>query len=79
MKFLEISPNVLVNLQSVDAIEIEDDVRSKVYVGTRVFETFIPFSTLIGMLKMSQESSSPIEEMASDIRNLRENSQTFSG
>ena len=76
MKYLSISPTVMVRMDSIDAIEMSEDGSARVYVDNKTFESFIPMVTFMEMLN----SSSGVEEsMASDIRQLRNNSQFYGG
>lgn len=74
MKYLSISPTVMVSMAAIDAIEVQEDV-TKVYVGNKDFDTLIPLSTLVEVLNSNHEESS----IASDIRQLREDSQFYGG
>lgn len=71
MKALMISPTVLVNLSSIEAVE-EGETGTIVHVSGRQFQTLIPISTFIEL--MNKDSG-----MESDIRQLRQTSQFFGG
>ena len=76
MKYLSISPTVMVRMESIDAVELSEDNLVKVYIGDKSFDSLIPMATFIGLLN-SKDSNE--ESMASDLRQLRENSQYFGG
>jgi hypothetical protein len=82
MRFLKIKDGVCINVERVEALEIIDQLHTRVYMTNGVaYESMFPYETLVTLLEIKEEKpeSDVDTEILKKLNTMAENSQSFAG
>lgn len=82
MRFIEIKNGITVNVRSIDGIEEVDGLTCKVYVGTRVYSSNIPYEALRSLLKNEEVIDTKDDSMSQTMKKvdkILDTAQFFAG